>query len=385
MSEYVNHISTDKSVIIVRSKGDPITVDESQASFHKVKTLLAHGKFNDALNMADPCYLGEGTEFEIKNGSAYIGGYKIPSSLSRRLVQFKNLGLDTKPLEKFWHRLRKNPLESSRQDLWTYLEKQHAPITREGRFIAYKQVRNNFKDFHTGKLDNTPGQIVKMPREKCDSNRHNTCSTGLHVAAFMYAGWFKKEGKLLEIEVDPQDVVSVPVDYNNQKTRVCRYNVLREVTGEWSGYLYDPDRPDEEARNPLYTDDKGGGAAVTTGEVETDGKDNTKIVMKTKIVRLSKEQKRIETNRKNQAKIPFETLAKFNLEQGETIWAAVPNKRKKAVVILFKEEDLPDNAIASKEISTKTTTLIPKSLFDAAGISKAVYSMTASKGTLEIR
>jgi hypothetical protein len=34
---------------------------------------------------------------------------------------------------------------------------------------------------------------------------------------------------LVEVIISPKDVVSVPIDYNNQKMRVCRYKVLGVV------------------------------------------------------------------------------------------------------------------------------------------------------------
>lgn len=38
----------------------------------------------------------------------------------------------------------------------------------------------------------------------------------------------KKEGHIVLCEVSPTDVVSIPVDYNNTKMRVCYYKVIAE-------------------------------------------------------------------------------------------------------------------------------------------------------------
>ena len=35
--------------------------------------------------------------------------------------------------------------------------------------------------------------------------------------------------KVVLCEVDPSNVVSVPIDYNNTKMRVCEYKVIKEV------------------------------------------------------------------------------------------------------------------------------------------------------------
>ena len=37
---------------------------------------------------------------------------------------------------------------------------------------------------------------------------------------------------LVVVKVNPEHVVSVPVDYNNQKLRVCEYTILSELPNE---------------------------------------------------------------------------------------------------------------------------------------------------------
>ena len=76
-----------------------------------------------------------------------------------------------------------------------------------------------------------------MERGQVDADRERTCSFGLHVAAFSYASNFTG-GILLEVEVNPRDVVAVPPDYNQQKMRVCRYRVLRRAENEIQELVY---------------------------------------------------------------------------------------------------------------------------------------------------
>jgi hypothetical protein len=56
---------------------------------------------------------------------------------------------------------------------------------------------------------------------------------------------------MLEVEVNPGDVVAIPSDYNHSKIRVCRYKVLGVVKTEYSDSslrVVDPDyvAPEEE-------------------------------------------------------------------------------------------------------------------------------------------
>ncbi len=87
-------------------------------------------------------------------------------------------------------------------------------------------------DKRTGTINNSVGSFVMMNRADVDSNPNQTCSTGLHVASYDYArsvyGAFGVENSdiLIEVKVNPRDVVAIPTDYNTQKMRVCQYEVV---------------------------------------------------------------------------------------------------------------------------------------------------------------
>ena len=106
----------------------------------------------------------------------------------------------------------------------------------------------------TGKWDNSPGAVCEINRELVDDNPTNTCSTGLHVACFGYAKDFGE--KLVEVKVNPADVVCVPIDYNNTKMRVCRFEVLAECTDMRDEPLYGHPKPaDDEQEEEEYRED----------------------------------------------------------------------------------------------------------------------------------
>ena len=168
------------------------------------------------------------------NGDVYMKddkSRKVAAFLAKRLIEFAKEKLPIEPLVYFWKKLRKNPSMDSQEMLYGFLEKNHHPITSDGNFIAYKKVTRmsgKLVDTHTKSINNSVGMIVSMPREKVVEDKHQTCSAGLHVAAWDYAQSFPGD-TLVELLVDPTDVVSVPVDYNQQKMRVCRYKVMCEV------------------------------------------------------------------------------------------------------------------------------------------------------------
>lgn len=156
---------------------------------------------------------------------------KVGKVIARRLIDFSKDKLPIEPIVNFWKRLRENPSEKSKNQLFGFLEANFHPLTPEGNFLAYKKVTSidgKLFDSNTKTLDNSIGKVVEMPREKVDADENRTCSTGLHVAAWSYAHNFSGN-VFIEVIIDPKDVVAVPIDYNQQKMRVCKYKVVGVV------------------------------------------------------------------------------------------------------------------------------------------------------------
>lgn len=168
--------------------------------------------------------------FVVKDGEIYVNGVVAPTVLGNKIVRFSEEGLPFEPLVKFAKNLQANPSYRSVNELFQFLEKNDHPLTENGNFIAYKKVRDDFMDVHSGTFDNSVGNVVEMPRNQVNEDATQTCSHGLHVANYDYASHFYGGGVMLEVEVNPADVVAVPVDYNQAKMRVCKYKVLGVVT-----------------------------------------------------------------------------------------------------------------------------------------------------------
>lgn len=164
------------------------------------------------------------------DGEVFVGENRLPDVLAGRLVDFAEDGLldQAQALVNFWNNCCANPDPRARTDLYAFLEHNGIPVTKDGCFIAYRGVRRNGEgdlvDCHTGKFVNNVGCVVEMDRDACDPNPNQTCSRGLHVAAFNYANGFGSV--LLEVKVNPKDVVAIPVDYNGEKMRTCRFEVV---------------------------------------------------------------------------------------------------------------------------------------------------------------
>jgi hypothetical protein len=170
---------------------------------------------------------------EVRDDMVYYKGDLVNDTLSQKLVDLLDEGFDARPWAKFMNNLMENPSFRSREQLYKFLELHGAPITPDGHFIAFKNVRGDFMDIHSGTFDNSPGKVVSMPRTGVDDDQNRTCSSGLHACASPYLGSFYVDGhKTVAVKINPRDVVSIPTDYNFAKMRVCMYEVLHEVDQE---------------------------------------------------------------------------------------------------------------------------------------------------------
>ena len=224
--------------IVVGFSGKRFDIQKGDVRFEKVLSLIREkgDEMTDAemQQVIDPVAIfGAEEGVELKDGLVHIEGEALPAELSLRVIDLKKQNIPIKNLQKFWLNLKENPSMNSVQQLYKFLEHNGHPITSDGCFIAYRSVREDFKDFHTGTMDNSVGQVVELPRNKVNDKPEETCSNGLHVASWAYAKDFGSGGRrMIEVKVDPKDVVCVPNDYNNTKMRVCKFSVLSEVESE---------------------------------------------------------------------------------------------------------------------------------------------------------
>lgn len=164
---------------------------------------------------------------EVKDGNLFVFGDPVHSTLATRVLSFLEHGLDCVYLFKFILKLNMNPSKRAVDELYTFLEHRELPITDNGNFIAYKAVRENYTDKYTGKFLNTVGSVLEMPRNKVDDNKEVGCSYGFHAGTKEYATDFAGgEGYIMEVEINPADVVSIPTDCQFQKLRTCKYKVV---------------------------------------------------------------------------------------------------------------------------------------------------------------
>lgn len=189
--------------------------------FDKVNTII----IDDARVEIDP------------TGKVKFQDEPVHENIGEVIMRYKREGRDTANLIKFMERLALNPSERSREMLFTWTEAKELTIDSEGFIIGYKGVGAKMLSVHsgtasvdgveiTGQIPNFVGSVITMDRAKVEDDPNKGCSYGLHVGSYQYAQTYARSGFLLEVQIDPADVVSVPRDSAFQKLRCCKYVVL---------------------------------------------------------------------------------------------------------------------------------------------------------------
>jgi len=374
------------------SGGNPLTINSSDERFVKVCELLDNHNGQKALDLVNKkldytkskISKSKKVGLRVEDGVVWYDELRVPSILSERLIQFIDAKIDTESFKKFIINLMKNPTKSSRDSLYTFLEKNHVPLTEDGHFIAYKGVSKGFKDKHTGNYDNSVGKVVSMPRNEVDPNINNTCSTGLHVAAWDYAA-HTYGGTTIEVKVSPTDVVAVPTDYNAQKMRVCKYKVIavaKKPYGDSTGIVKTKHVSKRSGR-------RGGRSKVGKATRATRVK---KIEVASRggasgIIRIPSHLKTIYLNGRNQAVVPIDVLERFGISAKSRVYVTV-NTTNNTVEISTDKQDSEHTLTVGNESLLVKSDIIREAI---TGTTKRPlrknqkYTISASKGSLVIK
>lgn len=208
------------------------TMHATHASFKSIVRALKAKKWAKAVSLFDTAQLiadkSQG-KVQVKSDGVYYNGTLLDNSLTTRILQLIKEGKPVSNMLRFMDRLYLNPSKDAVNELYDWLNGCKLPISDDGRFVAYKRVRSDYKDCHSGTIDNSVGQVVFMKRSDVDPNRHDTCSRGLHFCSGAYLSSYSGD-RVMQVLVDPADVVAIPTDYNYTKGRTWQYEVVKEIS-----------------------------------------------------------------------------------------------------------------------------------------------------------
>tara|TARA_A200000159_G_scaffold164332_1_gene193534 strand:- start:570 stop:1709 length:1140 start_codon:yes stop_codon:yes gene_type:complete len=251
-------------------EGKPYTLRKDHANFQLAKQAILDARYEDLGDLLDIAKSVENFvegDIEVKDEVVYYKGHRLHGVVVDKLLEMLRQGMkDSAPLVNFITRLQANPSANSVNELYSFLSYKQLATTPDGMVYGYKGVQKDYWS-STGNADtivvqgktnerhqilNEVGATIEVARRCVDDNKDHHCSFGLHVGSFDYAdSWAGQDGRLLLVEFDPADAVSVPTDCDFQKLRVSKYKVIRDITDTRK----ELDKPVYEANKPIYGSD----------------------------------------------------------------------------------------------------------------------------------
>jgi hypothetical protein len=224
-------------ILVIDGKSHTISKD-THIAYGKIVEALKNQDWDEITDLVSP----KAVLTNFGSGNITIDGNKIlwkgqpfHNALATRMIEMYQDGFPIEPMVLFMENLMKNPSKRSVDQLYVFLEKNKLPITEDGYFLAFKRVRNDYLDIHSGTISNHVGAIVEMDRNMVDDNPDSHCSTGLHFCSESYLDHFGTSSQpVMILKINPADVVSIPTDYDGAKGRCMRYEVVGEVVGDAS-------------------------------------------------------------------------------------------------------------------------------------------------------
>ena len=256
-----------EDVITIFWEGKPYSLRKDHPNFQNAKNAILEGDYESLGDLIDITKAVENFiegDIEVRDEVVYYKNHRLHGVVVEKLLEMLRLGMkDNAPLVNFITRLQSNSSANSVNELYSFLSYKSLPTTPEGKVLGYKGVKSDFYS-STGNADtivvqgkvndqhqilNEVGATIEVARRCVDDNKDNHCSHGLHVGSYDYAnGWAGSDGRLLVVEFDPEDAVSVPTDCDFQKLRVSKYKVVNDITDSRKEY----DKPVYEANTPIY-------------------------------------------------------------------------------------------------------------------------------------
>lgn len=270
------------TIVVTNANGNKVfTINKTHPNYDQVLDAIRNGeesKIESLCNIATAVENFYEGKVSVKNGQIYYGNLAVNGPIVDRVIEFAKNKLPVQPLLKFINKLYENPSARAVNELYSFLEHKNMPITPDGNFLAYKGVRSDYysitagniqlvegKVDSSGRIFNGVGEEIAVVRNQVCDDKNTGCSKGLHAGSVKYATEFGAGGKVVIVEINPADVVSIPTDCECQKLRTCAYKVVGEyqvpLDNNYCDEYCDDECSDEEYSDEDYQSDESDDAA----------------------------------------------------------------------------------------------------------------------------
>lgn len=233
LSKYI--LRHDMISFMMDGRPQPHMIRSDHPRFDEIVNAVKQMDMTKVSELMDPliAFISKpGSRLHIIDGSMYFDDIEVHTSLSNKIVEMIKRNEDPQKFLLFMENLLKNPEPRAILEVYGFIESNTLPITSDGCLLAYKTVRRSFYDHFSNTILYVPGSSPQMPREDVNNDPEKTCATGLHVCSINYIknSFFggNNRSRLVLVKVNPSDIVSVPIDYENSKVRCCKMTVIAE-------------------------------------------------------------------------------------------------------------------------------------------------------------
>lgn len=233
-----------ESVITFISEGESVTITRTHPNWSRIASAVINNEDPTQFLSIAKAIADMDERVVVLDGEVYFDGEPVHGALQRTILRYNAEGRDTGGIVKFLERLADNPSKRGRETIFEWIADRDLTITEDGYFIGWKGVTADQTSCnrgtawvdgvqHEGNIPNPVGATISMPRTEVMDDPNAHCHVGLHVGTYEYAKGFGQV--LLEVAVDPANVVSVPESATSWKIRCCEYKVLKvhETESDW--------------------------------------------------------------------------------------------------------------------------------------------------------
>lgn len=204
------------------------------------------GDFAEAIKLLSPIQTIAGAfaqfaDVTVTANAVLFKGREVNNASAMRLLELQALGMPLESEVRCLASLMRHDDARVIASFEDFIQRWNIPRVSDGRIVLCKGVRADFRDGHTGTVDWSVGQTVRLPWEKADRDPNNTCSRGLHAAPLEGArSYASRDGHLIEVYVWPEHIAALPYDYqHNGKIRCVEAFVSRVIPREQAEQYYD--------------------------------------------------------------------------------------------------------------------------------------------------
>ena len=153
-------IQGNNIVVVIDNK--PHTINKTHITYQRVVDAIKAGDWDTVKDVIEPKKVvleyGQGN-VAVQGDKLFWKGEEMHNALSNRMIQMLQDGFPIEPMIQFMENLMQNPSKRAVTELYGFLEKNSLPITPDGHFLAYKKVKNDYKDCYTGTMNNSVGSV----------------------------------------------------------------------------------------------------------------------------------------------------------------------------------------------------------------------------------